>query len=104
MIQSIATQSMPSLEDRRLWERNQEPTLIPNITDVALKLHGQSSEVNKFFGTELGAQTTYNANTDRAIVNGKAHPDGVLQDMIHRYIEKFALFSNCGLPETEFKI
>ena len=51
----------------------------------------------------MGAQTRYNAETDRAIVNG-AHTDAVLQELMHRYIEKFVLCPNCGLPETEYKI
>lgn len=78
-------------------------TAIPNISDVALSLHRPPGEVNKFFGCELGAQTTYSAETDRAIVNG-AHTDAVLQSLIHRYIEIFVLCPSCGLPETEYKI
>jgi len=78
-------------------------TVIPNISEVALSLHRPPGEVNKFFGCELGAQTTYNTDTDRAVVNG-SHSDKVLQDMIHRYIEVFVLCPNCGLPETDYKI
>lgn len=59
--------------------------------------------MNKFFGTELGAQTRYNADTDRAIVNG-AHTDQVLQDVIKRYIDKFVLCPNCNYPETDYRI
>jgi translation initiation factor 5 len=36
-------------------------------------------------------------------VNG-AHSDAVLQELIHRYIEKFVLCPNCRLPESEYKI
>lgn len=78
-------------------------TAIPNISDVALSLHRSPGEVNKFFGCELGAQTTYSAETDRAIVNG-AHTDDTLQKLMHRYIELFVLCPNCKLPETEYKI
>jgi len=78
-------------------------TVIPNITDVALSLHRSPSEVNKFFGCELGAQTTYNVETDRAVVNG-AHTDVMLQNMMKRYIDKFVLCPGCGLPETDYKI
>mmetsp|Transcript_169 Transcript_169/g.200 ORF Transcript_169/g.200 Transcript_169/m.200 type:complete len:420 (-) Transcript_169:191-1450(-) len=78
-------------------------TVIPNISEVALALHRPPGEVNKFFGCELGAQTTYNTDTDRAVVNG-SHSDKVLQDMIHRYIEVFVICPNCGLPETDYKI
>jgi translation initiation factor 5 len=78
-------------------------TVIPNITDVASSLHRSPGEVNKFFGTELGAQSRYSPDTDKAIVNG-AHTDGMLQDLMHRYIEKFVLCPNCRLPESEYKI
>lgn len=78
-------------------------TAIPNISEVATTLHRPPGEINKFFGTELGSQTRYNPDTDRAIVNG-AHSDDVLQELMHRYIEKFVLCPNCRLPETEYKI
>merc|ERR1712194_173885 len=74
-----------------------------NISDVALALHRNSGEVNKFFGCELGAQTTDNKETDRAIVNG-SHTDDTLQKLIHRYIESFVLCPTCGLPETRYSI
>lgn len=78
-------------------------TVIPNISEVSNSLHRHPGEVNKFFGCELGAQTTYSADTDRAVVNG-AHTDATLQQLIHRYIEIFVLCPNCGLPETVYKI
>jgi len=78
-------------------------TVIPNISDVAMSLHRAPGEVNKFFGCELGAQTTYSAETDRAVVNG-AHTDIALQNLMKRYIDKFVLCPGCGLPETEYKI
>jgi len=78
-------------------------TVVPNITDVGLSLHRSPAEVNKFFGCELGAQTSYSPETDRAIVNG-AHTDAVLQQLVHKYVEMFVLCPNCGLPETKYKI
>ena len=51
----------------------------------------------------MGAQTTYNADTDRAVVNG-AHTDDTLQNLIHRYCETFVICPQCGLPETDYKI
>jgi len=76
-------------------------TVIPNIAEVSLSLHRDAGEVNKFFGCELGAQTTF--SKDRAIVNG-SHTDASLQAMIHKYVESFVLCPNCGLPETKYKI
>merc|ERR1712151_1319166 len=51
----------------------------------------------------LGAQNTSNEKDDRYIVNG-SHTNVVLQDMVHKYIEKFVLCPNCGLPETTLKV
>lgn len=77
-------------------------TVLPNIADVARSLHRQPSEVQKFLGMELGAQTF--AHTDhRAIVNG-AHADAVLQQLVHMYVDKFVLCPHCRLPETMYKI
>lgn len=94
---------MPAVFGKVEGSGNGIKTAIPNITDVALSLHRQPGEISKFFGTELGAQTRYSPETDRAIVNG-AHTDAVLQELIQRYIDKFVLCPNCNLPETEYKI
>ncbi len=94
---------MPKVAGKLEGRGNGSKTVIVNISDVATALHREPGEVNKFFGCELGAQTTYNADTDRAIVNGH-HTDAVLQQMIHRYVETFVLCPNCRLPETDYKI
>jgi len=94
---------MPTVFGKVEGRGNGIKTAIPNVSDVARSLHRDPGEVNKFFGCELGAQTTFNVETDRAIVNGK-HEDAILQTLIHKYIENFVLCPNCGLPETEYKI
>lgn len=94
---------MPAVFGKIEGSGNGIKTAIPNITDVALSLHREPAEVNKFFGTELGAQTRYSPESDRAIVNG-AHTDATLQELMHRYIEKFVLCPQCRLPETGYKI
>jgi translation initiation factor 5 len=94
---------MPAVFGKIEGSGNGIKTVIPNISDVGNSLHRSPGEVNKFFGTELGALTRYDAETDKAVVNG-AHTDGTLQDLMHRYIEKFVLCPNCRLPETEYKI
>jgi hypothetical protein len=87
---------MPAVFGKIEGSGNGIKTAIPNISDVGLSLHRAPGEVNKFFGCELGAQTTYSEETDRAIVNG-AHTDDTLQKLIHRYIELFVLCPNCRL-------
>jgi translation initiation factor 5 len=94
---------MPAVFGKIEGRGNGIKTVIPNILEVGLSLHRQPSEVNKFFGCELGAQTTYSEETERAVING-SHTDKALQDLIHRYVEIFVLCPNCGLPETDYKI
>mmetsp|Transcript_1567 Transcript_1567/g.2298 ORF Transcript_1567/g.2298 Transcript_1567/m.2298 type:complete len:410 (+) Transcript_1567:123-1352(+) len=94
---------MPAVFGKIEGRGNGIKTVIPNIDDVAFSLHRKPAEVNKFFGCELGAQTSYAADTSRAVVNG-AHTDATLQSLMHRYIENFVICPNCRLPETEYKI
>lgn len=94
---------MPAVFGKIEGRGNGIKTVIPNIDDVALSLHRNPAEVNKFFGCELGAQTSYAVETSRAVVNG-AHTDATLQSLMHRYIENFVICPNCRLPETEYKI
>jgi len=91
---------MPKLIGKVEGKGNGIKTVLVNIDQVAESLKREPAEVTKFFGTELGAQTTY---TDRAIVNG-AHRDADLQNHLCRYIEHFVLCRNCKLPETGYKI
>ena len=73
------------------------------MTQVAMSLHRDPGEVTKFFGTELGAQTTWSPDTERAIVNG-AHTTADLQTNLFKYIEAFVLCPECRLPETIYSI
>jgi len=94
---------MPPVVGKIEGKGNGIKTVIFNITELALSLHREPTEVNKFFGCELGAQTTYNEADDRAVVNG-AHMDQELQGCVHKYVEKFVLCPECGLPETTYSI
>lgn len=94
---------MPAVFGKIEGSGNGIKTVIPNISDVGISLHRSPAEVNKFFGTELGAQTKYSVETDRAVVNG-AHTDATLQGLVHRYVDKFVLCPNCNYPETDYKI
>lgn len=55
----------------------------------------------KFFGTELGAQTTM--DNERYIVNG-AHQGDRLRELLDAFIDKFVLCASCKNPETELII
>lgn len=94
---------MPRVVGKVEGRGNGIKTVLMNVTDVAASLNREAPEITKFFGCELGSQTTYAADTDRAIVNG-AHRDQDLQNHLSRYIENFVLCKNCRLPETHYKI
>lgn len=69
--------------------------LIVEITD----LFGYLTDVCKFFGCELGAQTQMDIKNSRYIVNG-AHEEARLQDLLDGFIKKFVLCPECENPET----
>lgn len=78
-------------------------TVIVNVVEVGQSLNREPAEITKFFGCDLGSQTTYATDTDRAVVNG-AHIDNDLQKHLSKYIEGFVLCKTCRLPETHYKI
>mmetsp|Transcript_29425 Transcript_29425/g.37926 ORF Transcript_29425/g.37926 Transcript_29425/m.37926 type:complete len:212 (-) Transcript_29425:158-793(-) len=94
---------MPSIMGKVEGKGNGIKTVIPNISQVASSLHRDPAEVTKFFGCELGAQTTFNVENDRAVVNG-AHTTQDLQNNLFKYIERFVLCPGCRLPESIYKV
>eukprot|EP00602_Paraphysomonas_sp_CaronLab_P001389 CAMPEP_0185026884 /NCGR_PEP_ID=MMETSP1103-20130426/11450_1 /TAXON_ID=36769 /ORGANISM="Paraphysomonas bandaiensis, Strain Caron Lab Isolate" /LENGTH=393 /DNA_ID=CAMNT_0027560619 /DNA_START=235 /DNA_END=1416 /DNA_ORIENTATION=+ len=94
---------MPRIIPKVEGRGNGIKTVLVNVSDIATALNRDASEITKFFGCELGAQTTMSVDDDRYIVNG-AHSTGDLQNFMHRYIESFVLCKNCRLPETHYKI
>ena len=61
------------------------------------------ADPTKFFGCELGAQTTFDEKADRYIVNG-AHQADALRKLLDDFIAKFVLCGSCKNPETDLKI
>lgn len=61
------------------------------------------SDVIKYFGFELGAQTNTNPTDDRWIING-AHEASKLQDYLDGFITRFVLCKKCKNPETDVVI
>merc|ERR1712146_550151 len=60
----------------------------------------------KFFGCELGAQSTYTnkeGEGERAIVNGH-HDTQVFQDMLDVFIKKYVCCEGCHLPEIAMAV
>ena len=59
---------MPPLQAKIEGRGNGIKTVLVNVVDLSTALHRDPAEITKFFGTELGSQTTYDRDIDRAIV------------------------------------
>lgn len=78
-------------------------TVLPNMSDVARALSRPPTYPTKFFGCELGAQTSFDEKNDRYIVNG-AHDATKLRELLDGFIDKFVLCKSCKNPETDLII
>jgi len=94
---------MPSLQTKIEGKGNGIKTVIPNMSDVSRALSRPPTYPTKFFGCELGAQTTFDEKTDRYIVNG-AHDATRLRELLDAFIDKFVLCAECKNPETDLVI
>lgn len=94
---------MPPIVSKVEGRGNGIRTAIVNTADVARSLSRPPSYVIKFFGFELGAQTSINETNDRYIVNG-AHEGSKLQDLMDGFISKYVLCASCKNPETDLII
>ncbi|KAJ7126850.1 domain found in IF2B/IF5-domain-containing protein [Mycena epipterygia] len=94
---------MPILHTKIEGKGNGIKTVLPNMSDVARALSRPPSYTTKFFGCELGAQTSCDEKNERYIVNG-AHDANRLRELLDGFIEKFVLCKSCKNPETELII
>lgn len=94
---------MPQLLTKIEGKGNGIKTVIPNMTDIAKALARPPTYPTKFFGCELGAQTTFDEKNERYIVNG-AHDASRLRELLAAFIDKFVLCPSCKNPETDLFI
>ncbi|EKM78817.1 hypothetical protein AGABI1DRAFT_114395 [Agaricus bisporus var. burnettii JB137-S8] len=94
---------MPLLTTKIEGKGNGIKTVVPNMADVARALTRPPAYPTKFFGCELGAQTSFDEKNDRYIVNG-AHDANRLRELLDGFIEKFVLCKSCKNPETDLVI
>ncbi|KAF5372740.1 hypothetical protein D9615_010121 [Tricholomella constricta] len=94
---------MPILNTKIEGKGNGIKTVVPNMSDVARALSRPPTYTTKFFGCELGAQTSFDEKNDRYIVNG-AHNAERLRELLDVFIDKFVLCRSCKNPETELVI
>lgn len=91
---------MPKMITKIEGKGNGIKTNLVNCTAVAAALHRTPSVVTKFFGTEFGAISKFDAGTLISIVNG-AHENKTCQETLDKFIDIFVLCPNCHLPETD---
>lgn len=91
---------MPILNTKIEGKGNGIKTVIPNMGDVSRALSRPPTYTTKFFGCELGAQTSVDEKNERYIVNG-AHDANRLRELLDVFIDKFVLCKSCKNPETE---
>jgi len=91
---------MPVLLTKVEGKGNGIKTVIPNMSDVARALSRPPTYPTKFFGSELGAQTSVDEKNDRYIVNG-AHDATRLRELLDAFIDKFVLCGSCKNPEKD---
>lgn len=94
---------MPLLLTKIEGKGNGIKTVIPNMSDVARALSRPPTYPTKFFGSELGAQTSIDEKNDRYIVNG-AHDATRLRELLDGFIDKFVLCGSCKNPETDLTL
>jgi len=94
---------MPRLVTKVEGRGNGIKTVIVNMVDIAKHLHVEPAYPTKFFGIELGAQSKFNAKTERAIVNG-SHTQPDMAKMLNKFIDVFVLCPTCKLPEISMKV
>lgn len=94
---------MPKLVSKIEGRGNGIKTVVVNCVDIAKSLNRLPTTVIKFLGVELGAQSRFEADSERAIVNGAFEADE-LQDTLGIFIDKFVLCPVCHLPETVLSV
>ena len=94
---------MPPIESKIEGKGNGIKTNIVNAAEVARALNRPPSYVIKYFGFELGAQTSINDDKEKYLVNGQ-HEASKLQDSLDGFINKFVLCPSCKNPETQIVV
>lgn len=94
---------MPRLVSKKEGRGNGSKTCIVNMPEVARALKRPAQYTTKWFGAELGAQSTYTDKEGegvRAIINGH-HDTPIFQTSLDKFIDKYVLCANCHLPEID---
>jgi len=97
---------MPRIVSKKEGRGNGSKTGIMNMGDVARAVKRDPVYLTKFFGYELGAQSSYTNKEnegERVVINGH-HDTPVFQTLVDKFIEKYVLCSGCNLPEIDMVV
>jgi len=94
---------MPVLVTKIEGRGNGIKTVIVNMVDIAKALHTSPEYPTKYFGLELGAQSKFDTETERSIVNG-CHNQTDLVVLLDKFIKEFILCPKCKLPEVKIRV
>merc|ERR1712087_844523 len=97
---------MPRIISNKEGRGKGSKTSIMNLGDVAHAIKRDPMYLTKFFGYELGAQTSYTnkkGEGERAVVNGH-HDTPIFQKLVDDFIEKYVLCTGCHLPEIDMVV
>jgi len=97
---------MPRIISNKECRGKGSKTSIMNMGDVAHAIKRDPMYLTKFFGYELGAQTSYTnkkGEGERAVINGH-HDTPIFQRLLDDFIEKYVLCMECHLPEIDMVV
>lgn len=90
---------MPAILTKIEGNGNGIKTVFPNIREVCGKLARPAEILNKYFGYELGAQSTFLKQDEKFLVMGSFDQQRV-QDKVYEFVSRFVLCKECRNPET----
>jgi translation initiation factor 5 len=90
---------MPSILIKIEGNGNGIKTVFPNIRDVCARLGRPAEILYKYFGYELGAQSTHLKQDDKFLVMGSFTQQRV-QERVFDFVTRFVLCKECRNPET----
>lgn len=91
-------QGRPILSVQDAENGDQEKTKIVNMAEIARALARPASDITRYFGTKIGAQSKFQEKQGASLVNGD-HP-GHLENFISKYVQCY----ECKNPEAEIVI
>merc|ERR1719487_2982426 len=89
---------MPAIIVKKESRGNGVKTVFPNIRDVCAKLQRPPELLNKFFGYELGVQSTFVKADDKFLVMG-AFTQEHMQEKVYDFVARAVLCKECRNPE-----